>query len=86
MKFGPQALLANQAAPTNGAAITPSDTVDLPNAATKGIWVGGTGAIKVDMLDSGTVTFNAVPVGLLRIQVKRVWSTGTTATNLLALY
>lgn len=67
-------------------AITPADGADLPNPATKGIWVGGTGAIKVDMVGGDTVTFNSVPVGLFRIQAKRVYATGTTATNLVALF
>lgn len=86
MKFGMQSLLANAAAPTNAAAITPSDTVDLPIAATKGIYVGVAGDVKVDMVDGGTVTFKAAPLGILRVQARRVYLTGTAATNMLALY
>ena len=68
------------------AAITPSDTVDLPWI-TRAIYVGGAGDVKVDMGDSGTaIPFTAVPVGtVLPIRVKRVYATGTTATNLVAL-
>jgi hypothetical protein len=32
------------------------------------------------------ITFKAVPVGLLNIIVSRVYATGTTATNIVALF
>lgn len=71
---------------TKAFAITPNDGTDLA-VNTRGIWVGGTGAIAVIMEgDSASVTLAAVPVGLLPIAAKRVLSTGTTATNLIALY
>lgn len=67
--------------------VTPSDGVDLADGPTKGIWVGGAGAIKVDMMDGDTVTFSAVPVGtILPIRAKRIYATGTAATLMLALY
>ena len=60
------------------------DALD-PNS--RGIYVGGTGDLKVDMADTGTVVFSAVPAGsLLPIQVANVWKVGTTATLILALY
>lgn len=71
----------------NAAAITPSDSVDLTNAATRGVYVGVAGDVKVDLVGTGTaVVFKAAPVGILNVQAKRVYSTGTTATNLVALY
>jgi hypothetical protein len=71
----------------NGAAvITKSDTANLPIAARQ-IWVGGVGDVKVDMINGDTVTFAAVPAGtLLPVQARKVYSTGTTATNLVAFY
>lgn len=77
----------NASDPANGAAvITPSNTTDLTVYA-RGIYVGVGGHITVDMTDSGTnIQFLSVPQGtILPIQVKRVYSTGTTATNLVAL-
>jgi hypothetical protein len=76
---------------TNGSAraavITPSDTVDLPAPTIHGIYVGVSGDIKVNMTTTGTaIVFKAVPVGILRIQAKRIYTTNTTATNLVALY
>jgi hypothetical protein len=66
-------------------AITPSNTVDIPQ--TVAVYVGGAGNLKVDMRGGNAVTFTAVPVGtVLEIRVTRVYATGTTATNMLALY
>jgi hypothetical protein len=68
----------------SGFAITPNDGTDLATQA-KAIWVGGTGAIKVTTADDSTLTFAAVPVGFFPVRCKRVWSTGTTATNLIGV-
>ncbi|HET6916163.1 MAG TPA: hypothetical protein VFH56_08745 [Acidimicrobiales bacterium] len=66
-------------------AVTPNDTGSLSD--TFGIYVGGPGNLKVDMVHSGTVTFVGVVAGtILPIQVSRVYATGTTASNLIALY
>lgn len=68
-------------------AVTTSDTVDLPDNATRGLYVGATGTVKVDMVGGGTVTFVGVPAGaVLPIQARRVYATGTTATTILALW
>lgn len=67
------------------AAVTPNDGADLTRYARR-LYVGGTGALKVDMLDGSTVTFSAVPVGELNVSVKRVYLIGTTATNIVAIY
>lgn len=54
---------------------------------TRGVYVGVGGNVKVDMVSGGTVTFVGVPAGsLLPIQVERIYATGTTATNMVALY
>ena len=69
----------------NAAAITPSDTVNL-GSPTRSIYVGVTGNLTVLMYGGQVVTFNNVPVGIFPIQVLRVNATGTTATNLVALW
>jgi hypothetical protein len=66
-------------------AVTPSDTEDLARTAHKGLYVGTTGNISVEMLGGGTALFSSVPVGILPIAVTRVNSTDTTATNIVAL-
>lgn len=79
-------LLVSNSSYKSGAAVTPSNTVDLTNVASA-LWVGGTGNVKVDMTGTDGVTFTAVPAGtLLKIQVTRVYLTGTDATNIVALW
>lgn len=71
-----------------GAAVTPSDTTDLP-ALTFGVYVGGAGNLTVDFADVNAkgILLAGVPAGsILPIQVVRVRQTGTTATNIVALY
>lgn len=66
-------------------AVTPNNVTNLP-ATTKALWVGGAGAISVE-IGGATVVFAAVPAGTrLPIAVTRVNATGTTATNIVALY
>jgi len=71
----------------NAAAVTPNDGSDLANSSTA-LFVGGAGAVKVDMVGGTTgVTLTGVVAGsVLPIRVSRVYSTGTTATNIVALY
>jgi len=71
------------------AAVTPSDTDNLAQI-TRKIYIGGTGNLAVIMTGDVTntpVVFSALPVGtVLDIRVKRVMSTDTTATNIVALW
>ena len=76
----------NTQAAVSAAAVTPSDGSDLPITPTRALYIGNTGALKVDMADGSTVTFANCPAGVLPISVKRVYSTGTAATNIAALY
>lgn len=72
---------AKRAAP-----VTPSDSAKLQRT-TKYVWVGGAGALSVITEGGNTVTLAGVPAGtLLPIEVQLVRSTGTTATNIVALW
>lgn len=69
-------------------AVTKSDTDDIrASDLSDALWIGtpGDGTLSVIMSDGTTVAFAGVPAGLLPIAVKRVRSTGTGATNILAL-
>lgn len=67
-------------------AVTPSDTTDLSSQSIRYLYIGGNGNIRVTMLGGGDVTFVGVVAGsILRIQVTKVLSTLTTATNIVAL-
>lgn len=71
---------------SNAAAVTPSDSTDLTDV-TRWVFVGGTGNLVVIMADGTTVTFTAVPAGtLLPIRISQVKATGTTATEIVALW
>lgn len=71
---------------TSAAAVTPHDTNELSNVTTR-VFVGGAGNLKVTMMDGTDVTFTGVTAGsVLPIRVRRVYSTGTTATNIAAMW
>jgi hypothetical protein len=68
------------------AAVTPADGADLANFSAA-LFVGGAGALKVDTVGGSTVTFTGVVAGtVLQIRAKRVYATGTTATNIVAMW
>jgi hypothetical protein len=72
---------------TDALAVTPSDSTDLARYSTTGLYVGVTGDVKVTLNDGSTVTFTSLASGIIHpIAVKRVWATGTTATNIMAVY
>lgn len=70
------------------AAITPHDTNALAGGVCRAIYVGGAGNISVILGDdSAAVVMTGALVGtILPLCAKIVKSTGTTATNLVALY
>jgi hypothetical protein len=75
------------------AAVTPSDTVNIPSVSggtnDEGciLYIGGAGNLKVLTIGGDEVTFTAVPVGTtLQVRVHRVFATGTTATAIVALW
>ncbi len=68
-------------------AVTPHDSTNLTQASAA-LFVGVGGDVSVEMAESGSaIVFKNVPSGsFMPIQVDRVNSTSTTATNILALY
>jgi hypothetical protein len=68
-------------------AIAPNDIVPLLQGPCRGIYVGGAGAVKVDDCSDNPVVLTGVTAGsILPIRAKKVYATGTAATNLIALY
>jgi hypothetical protein len=75
-------------------AVTPNDNADLPQVNglyPRSLWVGGAGDVAVvgveDDPAGGAVTLKAVPAGTtLPDSVRRVMSTNTTATFIVARY
>ena len=71
---------------SNAFAVTPADGSNLTHAA-RALFVGGAGNIKVDTLGGDTVTFTGVVSGaILPVRILKVYSTDTTATNIVAVY
>lgn len=71
----------------HAAAVTTNNGADLPGGPCRSIYVGVSGDVKVDMAGSGTgITYKAMPVGWHPIKVKKIYATGTTATDIIAVY
>lgn len=69
----------------NAYAVTPSDSTDLA-APARALYVGGSGNVKINDSGNGAVTFVGVAAGsILPVMARRVYATGTTATNIIAL-
>lgn len=69
-------------------AVTPHDSTNFTDGVCRALWVGGAGniAILADG-DSSAVTLAGVAAGtLLPIRARRVNSTNTTATSIVAIY
>jgi hypothetical protein len=70
------------------ASVTPNDSTDLPGGPAVAVWVGGAGNVAVIGAggDTTSVTLNSAAAGsVINIRVRRVLSTGTTATNIVAI-
>lgn len=72
---------------TLAVAITPDNSNDLVTV-TRGIYVGVSGDLKVDMAGgSSGITFTNLAAGVIHpIRARRIYATGTDATDILGLY
>jgi len=66
--------------------VTPSDSTDLASGA-RSLWIGAAGDVRLTTVGGDTVTFVGCTGGsVLPVCVARVHATGTTATNIIALW
>jgi len=66
--------------------VTPHDSNELANYS-RGIYCGVSGDVKVTTVYGDTVTFVGLAAGIVHpIRAKIIFSTGTTATNIVAVY
>lgn len=65
----------------NGGAITVSDDTNDPNGPFRALWVGVAGNVKLTTIGGTAITLTNVPVGILPVGCRYVWSTGTTVTT-----
>jgi hypothetical protein len=70
---------------TDALLVTPNDSSDLPFI-TRAVYIGGAGNLAVVMHSGLVAVFVSLPAGsLIPVRVVKVFATGTTATNLLAM-
>jgi hypothetical protein len=69
-------------------AVTPSDTADQALSGCRGLWVGVAGNVAIIAKDdtSAVTLVGAVAGQIIPVQAKRVMSTNTTATTIIALF
>jgi len=70
-------------------AVTPSDSTDFLNTGIvpKRLYVTTGGTLAVQMLgDAGSISLGTVAAGFLDLRVRKVLSTGTTATGIFGFY
>lgn len=66
--------------------VTPNDGTDLTYPC-RAVYVGVGGHVKYTAIDGGTVTLKNLAAGVWHpIAAKRIWTTGTTATDIVAGY
>jgi hypothetical protein len=74
---------------TKGKPVTPGDAIDMPGGAARGLYIGTAGDLAAIMGgndDLTSVIFKNLAVGLYPFVVRRVLATGTTASNIVAVY
>lgn len=70
----------------DASAVTTSDSVPLAKL-TRWLWIGGAGNVAVKFPNGDSVTFMGATAGTqLQLCVSYVLATGTTATNIVAVY
>lgn len=67
------------------APVTPSDGADLA-VASRAIYIGGAGDLRVTTVGGDTITFRNAPEGLFPIRARRIHATETTAADLIAVW
>jgi hypothetical protein len=67
--------------------VTPNDSTDLSKGYTKGIYIGTSGDLSVILRDGSTAIFKSISAGVIHpISATRINATGTTASNIVAVY
>lgn len=70
----------------DAAAVTPSDSAQISRVA-RALYVGGSGDVRLVTEEGNTVTFQDIVAGsILPVKATKVFATGTTATNIVALF
>lgn len=77
-------MIANDQLYQRATAITLSDSAQV---LCRAIYVGGAGNLKVTTVGGDAITLNGLTAGsIIPLECSVLWSTGSTATNIVALY
>jgi hypothetical protein len=73
---------------TDAQLVTPSDSADLAGGLCRALYIAVGGTLKVTVVKGSDRADRTITVGagVLPLQVIRVWSTGTSASSIAALY
>lgn len=66
-------------------AVTPNDGTDLTTTS-RALYVGTSGDLQLTLAGGNTVLLRNVPTGMLPLRVARVLASGTTATDIVAVW
>ena len=72
----------------SAALVTPSDSADLPNYS-RFLYIGTGGTnkdLRVTTLNGHDVVFKNVAAGVFPVQAVKVWDTGTSVSNIVAMW
>ena len=78
--------MANLQHPSHAVAVTPHDSNNLGQDSILYIGGAGSAALKVTTAGGQDIAFAGVTVGWFPLRVKRVWSTGTDVTAIIAVW
>lgn len=71
--------------PSHLAAITPSDTADLPDAS-RGLNVAGSGTVRLTTVGGDTATVYIAAGIVFPVRATRIWASQTTATGIVVMF
>lgn len=77
---------ATQSVYTFAQGITKHDSTNIDTGICDAVYVGGAGVVALVLPDDSVENFTAVAGGIIPVKCKRVNSTNTTATLMVALY
>jgi hypothetical protein len=78
---------SNYVSPAQGAFVPTQHDSNNEAQPGRALFVGGAGNVKLTTIAGENVTFTGVLAGsILPVAFQRIWSTGTTATNMVGLY
>lgn len=67
-------------------AVTPDDGAELPDGLTRSLFVGTAGLVAIENADGNTVVIKSGDSQYHPLRTRKIYATGTTATDIVAIY